>query len=248
MHTRTIYIYIYIYIHIYIYIYKYKYIYRYRYLYIHTYYILWTKVLYPVFRQSFVSSLPNPNSPEGEAPGVAPRLPASRSAPGRPWHCTCPPPCREAPVAPVAYITIPQHPPLPGPKEDQGVLSIQILPEETHHLADVQSASALSGATSGPFLLEFLGEKHGMVHPKKWSSSEGWKGCFFLNNQMGDLIDQNMGCKHDFHFFWIWRPNMRIARCHPDWRETNWRSSVQSFWPACNTLPPESKYRKDKLI
>jgi hypothetical protein len=28
--------------------------------------------------------------------------------------------------------------------------------------------------------LEFLGEKHGMVHPKKWSSSEGWKGCFFL--------------------------------------------------------------------
>ena len=51
----------------------------------------------------------------------------------------------------------------------------------------------------------------------------------FLNNQMGDLIDQNMGCKHDFHFFWIWRPNMRIARCHPDWRETNWRSSVQSL-------------------
>jgi len=46
---------------------------------------------------------------------------------------------------------------LPGPKEDQGVLSIQILPEETHHLADVQSAS-LSGATSGPFLFEFLGE------------------------------------------------------------------------------------------
>jgi hypothetical protein len=28
--------------------------------------------------------------------------------------------------------------------------------------------------------LEFLGEKHGMVHPKKWSSSEGWKGCFFF--------------------------------------------------------------------
>ena len=39
------------------------------------------------------------------------------------------------------YLWIPLGP--PGPKEDQGVLSIQILPEETHHLADVQSASRL---------------------------------------------------------------------------------------------------------
>ena len=86
MHTHTIYIYTYI----------------------HTIFCEPRYYIYPVFRQSFVSSLPNPNSPEGEAPGVAPRLPASRSAPGRPWHCTCPPPCRVAPVAPVAELR-PSH-------------------------------------------------------------------------------------------------------------------------------------------
>ena len=60
---------------------------------------------------------------------------------------------------------------------------------------------------------------------------------------MGDFINQNMGCKHDFHFFGYDDPTCGSQGAIQIGREANWRSSVQSFWPACNTLPPETKYR-----